>query len=723
MDFFKEKGSSFLKKLLFICIIIGLLSNIYYIRSIYPGAQLTNEDVLIEQGCVEAKSIRQTLKVFHDDRVVEAFSVCFSGELEENCYYKITLVQDEIGQEFCAYSKDIDISGWCKLPFNIDQEASITELIIDTTCANEECKLLFAQDNNGIGTCYLDDKEIEEILVLRIDIHMLNSEWGWEESLLLLAIFCMLVISLIINNIKGECKDGCYWIFLLMLGVNFLIPNLVCPDILRVPQIAENSLNFYYLTDRYGPFESITKTDAGYLPLLQRIVSIFWIHIMKQGTNSLFFMQITAIIFGAITTSIIVFPCFSKLGGLKRRIILAMCISILFANSSVSTFFNYIYLGYFLIMIVWLCNEYEISRVTFFFLACLCGLVCMSKGLFVVFCPISIVSYWIGHKVLSKRKKFFLVCLAVGSTFQLLCALYSGGVAKWTNIDKLMQIIETKMNILIAVVGAGSVILVFFLKKYCLSVVNRRISKINCVEKSFIIMAFVGSGSLAYIASKGLELANVMNWGTAWWIPCNIALLVGLSSCVVQYKSCFFRVVLNLVCAIFLGLLFWFSTSNKNHVNYNCVSWKIYSEYFDYAIVPVFKYTERFGTSTNGHILFYSGNMPVDNYEYGAPYIIEEYKCTEIANNTYKLPALEKEDEVRAVYVNYPNDVGNVITNIILYDNEGKIIETSPQITPLSSKTIGYIFSPAIKDANAFSIQTAEYEKMHIEENVYISVK
>ena len=76
-----------------------------------------------------------------------------------------------------------------------------------------------------------------------------------------------------------------------------------------------------------------------------------------------------------------------------------------------------------------------------------------------------------------------------------------------------------------------------------------------------------------------------------------------------------------------------------------------------------------------------------------------------------------------AVYLNYINDVGNANLQLFLYDDKWNYLGTMSQMSPLSSKTVGFISDNPIVDVAYLLVKTTEGEEAYVTEDAYFVAK
>ena len=345
--------------------------------------------------------------------------------------------------------------------------------------------------------------------------------------------------------------------------------------------------------------------------------------------------------------------------------------------------------------------------------------------------PIGIIELILFYRTAGKRKNIYASTISVAATLQVGYAFLIGdGWNKWfSNFDLSHSIFRDKLAFaiitLLVLVCMGALIVINVLKYW------RKISQelqqkwMNTILLAFL---FMGSAVIGTIAFKRINFINLFDWGCAWYDPSAMALILllcELAGMAAENKKSI-GTILAIGVWIIMGIDVVMSLSysrNKLYYSYRCVSWDVYKDYFDRTLVPVFMYDQRFGTLADGYTLWYTGAKPVDNYAYGAPYNIsymelEAEEPHEYVNSFY----LEKklvDQALSGVYLNYTNGVGNVALQLLLYDEEGHYLDSLQQISPLSSKTIGFFSDEPVTNVAYLVVQTTEGEVAYVTKDAY----
>ncbi len=239
-----------------------------------------------------------------------------------------------------------------------------------------------------------------------------------------------------------------FWIsfFFTFLYITFAFPSLSY----KAEIYAELGTNFYPAARFETLWENIWKTDAGYLPWLQRFISIIVIKVF--GINDIF-----PYVFQFIAIGFISFFCsFINILELRKIIsddIVRFFISILlgfgiFSSYEEFTFINFSYYGIFFIVLCFFINKEKIQIFPYLLLIFLSILVINAKAYFVVSAPI--FGLHLLYSIAKKRRKevSFALLILVAILTQVYTVIKYRATFRTDSTIKAMKFDEIPMSIL-----------------------------------------------------------------------------------------------------------------------------------------------------------------------------------------------------------------------------------------------------------------------------------
>jgi hypothetical protein len=177
----------------------------------------------------------------------------------------------------------------------------------------------------------------------------------------------------------------------------------------------ENGTNFFFHAFEDPLLTNLFIPDAGYLPWTQRFITL----ILVKGFHIIQFYpyvsQAIAILFIAVTSSLINFDIFKKLSSSTlARFIIGIAIGLI-SDFELNVYMNFIYYGGLLLFFGIIINKEKLSKVVLFFTSVVTAIILLSKGQFMAFVPIYfLLAFWHGRKKEYKSFIYFLSAIGAG---------------------------------------------------------------------------------------------------------------------------------------------------------------------------------------------------------------------------------------------------------------------------------------------------------------------
>lgn len=250
-----------------------------------------------------------------------------------------------------------------------------------------------------------------------------------------LAIFLGLGLKLAIvaseNKVADNKKNGLV-LFCLSIGIFVCMQYLRNTALFFNPCYAEAPLNYLGNALNRG-VHAFGVSDANYLPLFQRIISVLIVRILHiPAYASLVILQLLAfVISGAFYSLLMLEPFKNRLSPVARFVV---TVTVMFGSYyfETVTFINFIIYGAFLLLFY--ISDTDIwSKTGFVIITVMAGFTCMSKGSFVVMLPASAALLILYGMRMNLRERIFSGVLALSSVVQLVCSMKLGAMEKWGN--------------------------------------------------------------------------------------------------------------------------------------------------------------------------------------------------------------------------------------------------------------------------------------------------
>ena len=154
------------------------------------------------------------------------------------------------------------------------------------------------------------------------------------------------------------------------------------------PTWAEAVTDFMHNAINKPLIENVFIPDAEYLPLFQRLISVFCFNVLNLSPYvGLFVIQILGYFISGWIFSFFIKKEFSKVLDVKFRYMLCLLLMILVISKETGAFINFITYGIFIIFLYFVSDSDKWSKAEFVSLCTVGGLSCLSKGAYVTLFP------------------------------------------------------------------------------------------------------------------------------------------------------------------------------------------------------------------------------------------------------------------------------------------------------------------------------------------------
>lgn len=316
-----------------------------------------------------------------------------------------------------------------------------TLLITTENVSEGEISLACGTDYYGFGEAAIDGNGIGMTLFQKYSYHILNGEYWLRLVCFGLVVLGMAGLCLLAAG-KEESKKKCYMVFLLLTGIFLAIFYIYDSSVMLEPTYAEAVTNFMKYAREESFLKNLLITDAGYLPLFPRLITLFYIKILRlPAADALYFMQMSAcILCGMMWAFFSLYP-FRKYMALPLRIVSCILVMSVCFHPETLFFTNFPYWGILLILLFLFSEMKEWNKVEFWTVTILGVLFCLSKGAYAVILPFMFLYLLFFHKELTKRQKLFGFCMAGAALLQLLYSFGGSGEGEsWIRTEQLGQI-------------------------------------------------------------------------------------------------------------------------------------------------------------------------------------------------------------------------------------------------------------------------------------------
>lgn len=336
------------------------------------SARVIQQDIIIPEG--------------YTQQFVE-FNIFFATYQRSNTsQLEISLIQDETEQVVSLDASSLKDNSFKKIRFDDKnfKAGNAILLISPKGATNGNAVTVALTKDASQGTVIVDGTEHKEYGLLHQEIYS-GTEW----TLLFLFLFTCLYILICfkIMNIKSSTVNY-YFLISIMLIIIITIYRFPSLTIWNQPW-AEAATNFYMGASNNGWITNLKQLDAGYLPLLTRLITLVVVKVFHAGIYFPIITQSIAVFFIAIFASSISLRYFKGLISSDfLRFIVGLVLGLgLFHDYELYTFINFSYLGVIPCLFIMFLNIEKVGKFKFVVLNIFFFLVLSSKAYFIVFAP------------------------------------------------------------------------------------------------------------------------------------------------------------------------------------------------------------------------------------------------------------------------------------------------------------------------------------------------
>ena len=533
----------------------------------------------------------------------------------------------------------------------------------------------------------------------------------------ILSVLCYIYfLSLLWDEERNSRKIYMTTVLLIYLVVASRAPVLT----FRVEPFAEQIFNFLYNARTYGIVKNLTLMEGGYLPLFHRIIALL---IVKLGFNAkitVYLMSNVAVLVVGMMVSVFMLKPYRKYGDVFYRFVVCMVFGAFGISSTyieTHTFITMAYLNIVLLFYISLLDFKKMKRSRYILLMVLVFLLTLSKFLYVVLLPISVVLLVFMWKKLANREKICLGLVSLASVIQILYTYRNrklwikGDEPKFSIIEAANVVIHQTVQQFINIFNSGVdssenilnlnilhliifLIVLIFLIRLVIRIRSREGVIILCLLG--IVFGIPSINALSRIWNGDFELWSSSIGAINIWhsilikvsiLSILILLLYIIKTEKISNKNLILKKYMFSIVIIFLIIRF---SPFKNEVIYKnneiASDWSIYSKFYDSKkyLIPV----EPFFTSENEKISYVGKSTEsflIKTYQ-GEKYFFDELANTE-AITGINLPHPMK---IEYLYVKRARDYNFGKTRVIGYNQKGERVLDLLQLNKSEKAYVGF---------------------------------
>ena len=366
------------------------------------------------------------------DQTADGWVICMleQGEMTESAMIKLS---------------EIKAGDWVRLDaLHFSRlESGDAVLSLKTADVSEgELKVAAGQDYYGFGHLSLNGVAQELTLAQAYHYHIIGAEYRIRLLCYGIIVLCIFLLALLVYRERTESKAECLSAFFLLTILFMAVIYVLDSSIYLEPTYAEAVTNFLHFAREESLASNLLITDAGYLPLLPRLITLFGVKVLRiPSIYVLYFMQAMACLFCSAIWSFFVLYPFRKLMRLPDRIL--WCIMVMLTCFCEETLFftNHGYWGMYLLLLLFAADLTCLSKWFFGVLMAVCAVICLSKGTYVIMIPLSCLYFLFFHRYIDRRHKVFVYVTGIAALVQLIYSFGGqGDGGGWINAASMQEV-------------------------------------------------------------------------------------------------------------------------------------------------------------------------------------------------------------------------------------------------------------------------------------------
>ena len=562
----------------------------------------------------------------------------------------------------------------------------------------------------------------------------------------ILSVLCYIyLLSLLWDEERNSRKIYMTTVLMIYLVVASRAPFLT----FRVEPFAEQIFNFLYNARTYGIIKNLTLMEGGYLPLFHRIIALL---IVKLGFNAkitVYLMSNVAVLVVGMMVSVFMLKPYRKYGDVFYRFVVCMVFGAFGISSTyieTHTFITMAYLNIVMLFYISLLDFKKMKRSRYILLMVLVFLLTLSKFLYVVLLPISVVLLVFMWKKLANREKICLGLVSLASVIQILYTYrnrklwINGDEPKFNIIEAANVVIHQTVQQFINIFNSGIdssenilnlnilyliifLIVLIFLIRLVIRIRSRESVIILCLLG--IVFGIPSINALSRIWNGDFELWNSSIGAINTWhsilIKVSILSILVLMPYITTKNSRLRKTDINRYLSYILiaFLIIRFSPFKDNAIFKNdemASDWSIYSKFYDLKkyLIPV----EPYFISENEKISYIgkkSENFAIENFQ-GKKYFFDELANTE-AITGISLPHPMK---IEYLYVKRARDYNFGKTRVIGYNQKGERVLDLLQLNKSEKAYVGFHNTGLKVEVSRLEFVTEDNNRTYVMPEIFI---
>lgn len=283
-------------------------------------------------------------------------------------------------------------------------------------------------DYYGFGSVDHNGAKQDLTLAQAYHYHVSGMEYRIRLICYAFAALCAVMLVAVIHSGRIGERGKCLAAFGIMTVMFMALIWILDSSIYLEPTYAEAVTNFLQNAREKKFLENLLITDAGYLPLLPRLITLFFVKVIRiPSAYALYLMQITACLLCSMIWSFFVLHPFQSLMKLSGRILFCILVMLTCFCEETLFFTNHAYWGIYFLLLMMLADLKAFPRWIYAGLTVFGALFCLSKGTYAVVLPLAVLAMVFWHRLMDGREKIFLSTVGAAAFLQLLYSFSGQG--------------------------------------------------------------------------------------------------------------------------------------------------------------------------------------------------------------------------------------------------------------------------------------------------------
>lgn len=387
-------------------------------------------EISIELSLYDGMEIRQPVTVTEEMNWRQGYYALYFAQCDTDSDGQliITVEQGKTLQTVTIALSDIRSGEWIRLDdMNLGNiECVDTVLRLHTAGVSQgELAIAAGQDYYGFGVVDYNGVRQELTLAQAYHYHLKGTEYKIRLLCYGIVMLCMALLFAVVSRQRIESKRQCFAVFGILTLMFMAMIYLLDSSIYLEPTYAEAVTNFLKFAREEKFTDNLFITDAGYLPLLPRVITLLYVKVLRiQSSYVLYFMQSTACLICSMIWAFFVLYPFRGIMKLPNRILWCILVMLTCFCEETLFFTNHAYWGIYFLLLMMIADLKEFHGLSYICLTAFGALVCLSKGTYAVILPLAVLGMVFMYRGMTVRDRVF-ICVA--GTASLLQVLYAFG--------------------------------------------------------------------------------------------------------------------------------------------------------------------------------------------------------------------------------------------------------------------------------------------------------